>query len=199
MAADKRADEAIEAFLEGPDVRRHRPTTRRRRRRPAAQAQSTAVQVTETQVPVMPRVSTDIRSLPGRIEWNAALERESLRAARYGRPAAVAIVELLTDRPSAPADPWMRTLAGAIATTLRGGCRATDLVARVATGRFQVLLPETPEQGAGRFAERISTACAESVDRAAAPITIRVSVASATTEHRLDEAVADALRSIEAA
>ena len=200
MAADVRTDEAIEAFLEGPEVRQHRPTTRRRRRKPAAPPQSaTAVQVTETPFVVMPRVSTDIRSLPGRLEWNAALERESLRVARYGRPAAVAIVELIGERPTAEIESCMRVIAGPIATTLRAGSRATDLVARIAMSRFQVLLPETPEAGAARFAERLSAACNESIDHSGAPVTLRVSVATATPDHSLHEALADALRSIEAA
>jgi two-component system cell cycle response regulator len=207
IAADDRTDEAIEAFLQGPDVRRHRPTAKRRRRRPAhpAAAQqgqpesAVAVPITETRNAIMPRVSTDIRTIPGRLEWNAALERESLRAARYGRPAAVAIVELISERSNAPVDPWLRMIAGPVATTLRGACRATDLVARVATSRFQVLLPETPEAGASRFAERISTACRGSIEHSGAPVTVRVSVASATRDHSLHEALADALRSIEAA
>ena len=200
MAADERTEESIEAFLQGPEVRRHRCAAKRRRRKPATtQTPNVAVQVSQSRKVVMPRMATDIRSLPGRLEWNAALERESLRAARYGRPAAVAIVELLSERMNAAVDPWMRVLAGPIATTLRAGSRATDLVARVATTRFQVLLPETPETGAGRFAERISRACRDSIDHAGAPVTLRVSVASATTEHPLHEALADALRSIEAA
>lgn len=200
IAADVRTEEAIEAFIEGPEVRQHRPSARRRRRKPAAQQQpTTAVQVAETPFVVMPRVSTDIRSLPGRLEWSAALERESLRAARYGRPAAVAIVELVGERPSTEIEPWLRHIAGPIATTLRAGSRATDLVARVAMTRFQVLLPETPEAGASRFAERVSVACRDSIDHSGAPVSLRVSVATATPDHSLREALADALRSIEAA
>ena len=203
MAADRRADEAIEAFLEGPELRRHKPAPKRRRRKPGAPgAQAgapTSVQVAERPFVVMPRPSTDIRSMPGRLEWNAALERESLRALRYGRPAAVAIVELVGERPNAPVDPWMRILAGPIASTLRGGSRATDLVARVATARFQVLLPETHEAGAGRFAERMTSACRDSIEDAGAPIALRVCVATSTADHSLHEALEEALRSIEAA
>jgi GGDEF domain-containing protein len=199
MAADVRTEEAIEAFIEGPEVRRHRPAARRRRRKPASAQQATAVQVAETPFVVMPRVSTDIRSLPGRLEWNAALERESLRAARYGRPAAVAIVELVGERTNAQIEPWIRLVAGPIATTLRGSSRATDLVARVAMTRFQILLPETSETGAARFAERLSAACSDALDHSGAPVTLRVSVATATPDHSLREALADALRSIEAA
>lgn len=200
MAADKRADEAIEAFLEGPELRRHKPAPKRRRRKPAADGTpATALQVAERHFAVMPRPSTDIRTLPGRMEWSVALERESLRSQRYGSSAAVAIVDLVGERPHAPVDPWMRILAGPIARTLRGGSRATDLVARVSTARFHVLLPETPEAGATRYVERMTAACRESIDEAGVPVALRVCVASATPEHSLQEALTEALRTIEAA
>lgn len=200
MAADKRADEAIEAFLEGPDLRRHKPAPKRRRRKPAAEgAPGTALQVAERHFAVMPRPSTDIRTLPGRMEWSAALERESLRSQRYGSSAAVAIVDLVGERPHAPVDPWMRVLAGPIARTLRGGSRATDLVARVATARFHVLLPETPEAGVTRYVERITAACRDTITETGAPVALRVCVANATHEHSLQEAVTEALQTIEAA
>lgn len=202
MAADRRAEESIEAFLEGPELRRHKPAPKRRRRKAATQGQGSgphSLQVSERPFAIMPRPSTDIRTLPGRLEWNAALERESLRALRYGRPAAVAIVELVGERPTSPIEPWMRLLAGPIASTLRGGSRATDLVARISTSRFQVLLPETPEAGAGRFAERMSTACRDSIESTGAPVDLRVCVAISTPDHSLHEALEQALRSIEAA
>ena len=82
---DERTSESIEAFLEGPEVRRG-PRPRRSPDLPTAvdPSQSGAV--------------ASLRTLPGRLDWNAALERESIRAARYGRPAAVAIVELKPER-----------------------------------------------------------------------------------------------------
>jgi hypothetical protein len=69
----------------------------------------------------------------------------------------------------------------------------------MASARFQVLLPETPEAGAGRFAERVSTACQTSIDAAGAPVAVRVTVAVATPDHSLQEALEGALQSIEAA
>jgi GGDEF domain-containing protein len=145
------------------------------------------------------RPATDIRTIPGRLEFNTALERESLRAGRYGRPAAVAIVELVPVRVNQAIDIWLRSLAGAVSRTLRQGTRATDLVARVANARFQVLLPETPETGAGLFAERVTTACQSSIDESGAPVSVRVTIAAATPEHSLHEALNNALQSIEAA
>ncbi len=148
--------------------------------------------------PPTPRAA-DLRSLPGRLEWNTALQRESLRAARYGRPAAVAIVELKPERAGQSVDPWLPSLAGPIARALRQDSRATDLVARVASARFHVLLPETSEAGADRVAQRIATTCRGFIERVGAPVGIRVSVAATGVEDSLHDALAHALRSIDAA
>jgi len=108
-------------------------------------------------------------------------------------------VELIPERQNQAIDIWLRSLAGPVSRTLRQSTRMTDLVARVANTRFQVLLPETPEAGAGRFAERVSTACQSSIDTAGAPVAVRVTVAVATPDHSLQEALEHALQSIEAA
>jgi GGDEF domain-containing protein len=179
---DERTGEAIEAFLEGPKVRRGRPTPRP----PVELAQPR-------------RASNDLRSLPGRLEFNAALDRENLRAARYGRPAAVAIVELKPDRAGLSVDPWLKSIAGPIARTLRSDSRATDLVARVASTRFQILLPETSESGAERLAERVAAGCRTLIESTGAPVSIHVSVAGTGLDSSLHAALAEALRSIEAA
>jgi Diguanylate cyclase, GGDEF domain len=206
--SDERGDQAIEAFLDGPPVRRQRPTRRRPRKsypnNGNAKAPANAVIPAPEPDPRRAvagaiRPVPDIRTIPGRLEFGAALERESQRAARYGRPASVAIVELVPERVSQQVDIWLRSLAGPVSRTLRQSARATDLVARVANARFQVLLPETPEAGAGRFAERVSTACQGSIDDAGAPVAVRVTVAVATPDHSLEEALAHALQSIEAA
>jgi hypothetical protein len=276
---DDRTVESIEAFLDGPEVRRHRPPIRRPRKgypntgsangatapgagtdaKPAAKGQpgtngrngtagtngtagpndksnetpkwseaaTKGANGTADETPksseaatngagasastaVVPapdsaattyavRPITDIRTIPGRLEYNPALERESMRAARYGRPAAVAIVELIPVRVNQAIDIWLRSLAGPVSRTLRQSTRATDLVARVANARFQVLLPETPQTGAGRFAERVTSACQTSIDETGAPVSVRVTIAAATPEHSLHEALTSALQSIEAA
>ena len=224
---DARTETAIEAFLEGPKIRRGR------RARPAAEANGAEGAAAGTEAtaaatgtvgngtagngtagngtappstalvpavaPKTPRPPTDLRTLPGRLEWNAALERESARAARYGRPAAVAIVELQSERPHQSVDPWLRTIAGPIARVLREDSRATDLVARVANTRFQILLPETSEAGAECLAERIASGCRTFIETTQAPVTVRVCVAAAGQADSLQDALAHALRSIEAA
>ena len=208
---DQRVDQAIESFLEGPPVRRNRPAVRRKARkgypntgsastaRPAPGKAVVPAPEPDARRMAVPRPSVDIRTLPGRLEFGAALERESLRAARYGRPASVAIVELIPERQNQSIDIWLRSLAGPVSRTLRQSTRMTDLVARTANTRFQVLLPETPEAGAGRFAERVSGACQTSIDAAGAPVAVRVTVAVATPDHSLEEALEHALASIEAA
>lgn len=210
--ADARTEEAIEAYLEGPKVRRGRRA--KPAETPAPATGTEAVPGTDSGsgantstdralVPVIepraPRPPTDLRTLPGRLEWNAALDRESTRAARYGRPAAVAIVEIKSERPNQSVDPWLRTIAGPIARVLREDSRATDLVARVASTRFQILLPETSEAGAECLAERIASGCRTFIETTQAPVTVRVSIAAAGLADSLQDALEHALRSIEAA
>lgn len=127
------------------------------------------------------------------------MERESARAARYRRPAAVAIVELKAQGAAQSVEPWLKSLAGPIARVLRGDSRATDLVARVASARFQILLPETNEAGAERLAERVGAGCRAFIESTGAPVTVRISVAGTGLEASLTDALADALRAIEAA
>lgn len=191
---DERTGESIEAFLEGPDVRRSRPLAR-----------VTDVALIDPdapsamRVPARARPSPELRTLPGRLDWYAALARESVRAARYGRPAAVLIVELIPDRPGQDIDPWLRTLAGPIARALRQDSRETDLVARVSGARFQMLLPETDRDGAARLADRVAGQCRAFIQGTGAQVAVRVSVAGTSPDDTLHDALAHALRSIEAA
>lgn len=197
--ADERTGESIEAFLEGPDVRRRRPPSRLALDAPGASREADSTVPTAYGPPAAPRPSADLRRLPGRLEWNAALDRESARAARYRRPASVAIVELKAERANQPVDPFLPSLAGPIARAIREDSRATDLVARVASARFQILLPETTEAGAERLAERVAASCRRHIASTGAPVTVRVSVAGTGLDDSLHEALAHALRTIEAA
>jgi GGDEF domain-containing protein len=197
---DERTESAIQAFLDGPDVRRNRPA----RRTTVATAEASTREAAREGRPAgggtePPRRTTELRTLPGRLDWSAAMTRESARAARYGRPAAVAIVELRHQDPKVDVTPFMRSLAGPISRVLRDDSRATDLVARVATGRFQLLLPETTEAGAERQAERLVAGCRSYIERTGAPLSIRVSVAGTGLQDSLQDALTNALRAIEAA
>jgi GGDEF domain-containing protein len=191
---DERTEEAIEAFLEGPVVRR--PRRRPKAKRPESEHLPAPLPAI---VPRPQRPSSDLRAIPGRLEFAAALDREGARAARYGRPVAVVVVDLIAEPPDEPIDPWMRRLSGAVVRALRDGSRATDLVARVATSRFQVLLPETSELSADHYVERIAADCREVMESVGAPLSIRVTVAAAGRDRSLQDALAHALNAIEAA
>lgn len=199
--ADERTGESIQAFLEGPDIRRGRPHPKAVVEVPGHSPEpgDAAPDGAALRVPGPARSAGDLRTLPGRLEWNAAVARESVRAVRYRRPAAVAIVELKPDHPGAEIDPWLRTIVGPIARALRQDSRATDLVARVASTRFQLLLPETDETGAARLAERVAETCRSFIKGTGAPVAVRVCVASTGLEDTLQDALDHALRSIEAA
>lgn len=216
---DERAESSIQAFLDGPDVRRGRPALRASDGGASSSpiiptsAEDTNAEGATSALPAPgsggttrssgttgpPRRSTDLRTLPGRLEWNAAMAREGARAARYHHPASIAIVELRHRDPKIDVAPFMRALAGPISRALREDTRATDLVARVATARFQLLLPETPEPGAERVAERLSTRCRAYLERTGAPIVVRVSVAGTGLQDSLQDALANAIRAVEAA
>ena len=199
---DDRADEAIEAFLEGRQPRRGRRNIVPAQPAPAqtGEAGDAAVARRGTSATAFTtRPAADLRSLPGRLEWNAAIERESLRAARYSRPAAVAIVEVRPQRNGADTEIMLKMLVGPVARVLRRDSRATDLVARVGSGRFQVLLPETTAAGADQYAERIGATCRTEAGATGAAVIVRVCVAAASRGHSLSDAVEEATKAIEAA
>lgn len=140
-----------------------------------------------------------LRQMPGRLDWNAALEREGQRAARYERPAAVAILELRPLRSSAAMDSWLRTHIAPVGQVLLRQSRASDIVARVGTTRFQVLLPETDARAAGQFVERVVGECQDRLQQLGAPLKVAASFAASGPEVPLRDALSQAVRSIEAA
>jgi len=62
-----------------------------------------------------------------------------------------------------------------------------------------MLLPETSEEGAATLAERVAEQCRSLIQATGAPIAVRVSVAGTGIDDTLDQALAHALRTIEAA
>jgi GGDEF domain-containing protein len=180
---DERTDESIEAFVQG--------RTKKSRR--------ALVPARDSTVQARPGAAVALRSMPGRIEWNAAVERESARAARYERPTAVAILELRPLRSSVTMDSWLRVHAVPVGQVLLRSSRATDIVARVAATRFQILLPETTADAANAFVERIVGECQEQLKPVGAPLKLTASVAASSADVPLRDALSQALRSIEAA
>ena len=177
--ADERTEESIEAFLHGRGSKSSAPSKA----------------ITHPH----PGDTGALRAMPGRLEWNAAVERETARAARYERPAAVAVLELKPLRASVTMDSWLRIHAAPLGQVLLRSSRATDLVARVANARFQVLLPETTAEAAGEFVERVVGECQDQLRELGAPLRVTASVAGSSPDVPLREAVSQALRSIEAA
>jgi hypothetical protein len=180
---DERTDEAIEAFVQGRTKK----------------SRSALVPVADSAIQPRPGAAVALRSMPGRIEWNAAIERVSARAARYERPTAVAIFELRPLRSSVTMDSWIRVHAVPVGQVLLRSSRATDVVARVAATRFQILLPETTAEAANGFVERIVGECQEQLKTIGAPLKLTASVAASSADVPLRDAVSQALRQIEAA
>ena len=184
---DKRTDKSIEDFLDGPKTRKQATT----------KALTVPGQTAVAHSPTGDAVA--LRSMPGRLAWSEALDREAHRATRYGRPTAVAIFELRPERASATLDSWVRTHAAPIGESLLRLSRATDTVARMTSTRFQVLLPETSDEAAGRFVERVVSECQGRLTALGAPLRVQTSVAASSPELPLRDAVAQAVRTIEAA
>ncbi len=160
-----RTDEHIEAFLDGPSRARR---TRRRHFRPDGV--------------VRPR---SIVPLDTRTDWERAVRHEDARVARYGRPAAVLVVDVVVAANGAE-DRYVARLGSAIRTQVR----ETDRVARVSPTRFHVLLPETDEREATALAERVARACRDVLPTApAAESVVRAAVASPAGGGTLTEAV----------
>lgn len=92
--------------------------------------------------------------------WERVLRDESARVARFGRPSTVVTASLphLED----VAERWGRDAADRVvaetARLLESEGRAVDQIARLGDTRFAILLPETDEFGASRYAERVRAA-----------------------------------------
>lgn len=92
--------------------------------------------------------------------WEDLVREESARAARFGRPSMVVTATLpqLED----VAERWGRDAAdrvvAEITRVLESEGRAVDRMALLGDSTFGILLPETSELGASRFAERVRAA-----------------------------------------
>ena len=123
--------------------------------------------------------------LPRRQVFEERLRQELERSARTGRPLAVALADV---------DDFKRLndghghLAGdralqAVAATLAGGCRSTDLVARFGGEEFVLLFPETGLEAAGALAEKLRAGVAArevtGLDGERLSVTVSVGLAAA--------------------
>jgi hypothetical protein len=171
---DARAEEVIDAYIAGPRGRRgRRDGTKTNGTKPG-----TAV------------------ALDNRIAWNEALAQESARSERYRRPASVVVVRAQA-RPGSEDELAVSRLAQPIGHVLRRGARETDFVTRVADGRFHILMPETGEDEAVQFAERVLGDCEIWIRATGAPVVLRSAAAAATAERSLEAALEHAIEVID--
>jgi diguanylate cyclase (GGDEF)-like protein len=115
----------------------------------------------------------DLTSLPNRRALNEALTHEIQRAKRYGTPLSLTLFDLdhfkqVNDTHGHPAGD--RVLV-ATARAVERNLRESDVFARVGGEEFVVLLPNTSEEGAVDFAERLRAAL-----QAISPLALAVDV-----------------------
>ncbi len=115
---------------------------------------------------------------------------ENVRIHRYHRPATVVIFELggldrLVARLGADA---ADRVVPALADTMRRLARDVDLVARLAPGRFAILLPETDEVAAINYVERVRRACELWLESGAIALTLAAGWAGTDGDPTLVEA-----------
>jgi len=128
----------------------------------------------------------DVRLDPLRVVLDAAsfeavVVHEDAREERYRRPTTVVVLELdgldrLVDRLGAAA---AERVEPDVAATVAKLARRSDYVARLAPGRFAVLMPETDEIVAINYVERIRQACDEWLESGA--IAMRLAIGWAST------------------
>lgn len=86
-----------------------------------------------------------------------------------------------------------------IAHAVRRGVRDADLVTRTATATFQILLPETTELQATRFAERVVADCDVWLRAMSAPVHLRATAAGTSAEETIEDALERALQAFKVA
>jgi diguanylate cyclase (GGDEF)-like protein len=106
---------------------------------------------------------------------------EDARIQRYRRPATIVMIEVegldrLVERLG---DSAIDRLIPAVADSLRRNARESDHVARLASGRFAILLPETDEIQAINYIERVRKACDLWLESGAVALRLAIGWASA--------------------
>jgi diguanylate cyclase (GGDEF)-like protein len=142
----------------------------------------------------------DLTGVDGPRFWDRTFEREVARVKRYRRPVTVALVELggldRFARRWGPdvAEEALRTCA----RTLAGELRTSDLLARIETARFAILLTETAEIPAINFIERARVACEHALRASGKDITISFGWANPPPGGTLADAAEQAVARLEA-
>ena len=137
--------------------------------------------------PARPQAGLDVLTgLDDEATWDRRLADESARVRRYPRPVTIVRLELegLERLTGLLGDEAGDRLLLAMADTLRRLARDTDHVARLGHGGFAVLMPETPEEAAVGYVERVSRACGLWLEAGA--IAVRLAVGWAATSGGID-------------
>lgn len=181
---DERVDEAITAFLNGPEL---------------PEGEASAATITGREVPAAARGRRvhALATIANHDSWLKALARESLRSQRYGRPAAVLVIAGLPASETAEARAWLGRVAAPIAHSVRRGVRASDLATRTGEATFQVLLPETTDREARHAAERMMADCQIWLQAVQAPVVLRWAAVGAMPGVPLESALARAHEEIQ--
>jgi diguanylate cyclase (GGDEF)-like protein len=177
---DHRLTERLEAFLDGPAPK------------PSGAAGPDAPLA--PLAPLRPAASRAPVALDSRADWNEALRYEAARHERYGRPVAIAVIDLVLVESSgrAPARSAVDAAASVVGRVLRSSMRLPDRIARVGPARFHVLLPETSRADARRFAERARRAAESALAGGAVQVSLRIAIAAPSREEPLPAALATA-------
>jgi diguanylate cyclase (GGDEF)-like protein len=129
-------------------------------------------------------------------EWNLILADEGARVRRYGRPATVVLIELdgLDRMTSILGVDAADRILPAVADSISRHARGADHVARLGTGRFGILLPETNEVEAVNFVERIRQVCELWLESGAIAMRLAIGWASPAADDSLGDAFNEAER-----
>ena len=129
-------------------------------------------------------------SAPG--AWSRTVVDEEASIRRYHRPATVVVIEVegLERLVSRLGPSSVDRIVPAVGDTIRRGAREADHVARLATGRFGVLMPETDEILAINFIERVRKACDLWLESGAVSLRLAIGWASSTGDGSLVDAEA---------
>ncbi len=96
--------------------------------------------------------------LPNSAQLHDLLRREIARSLRYGDRAALAIFDVrITGYHPAPGVPAPPSPAQYVASTMLEAARTSDIVARIDTTHFAVVLTECTDDGAVHFGDRLRT------------------------------------------
>jgi hypothetical protein len=137
--------------------------------------------------------------LDSRMSFLDALRREDERVRRYRRPAAVAVLEIVSSPDEPARDPDLERSSWRLIDATTRIVRETDRVARVAPGRFHLLLPETKPRQAERVVERIRARWEERMSGETGDLRLITAVASVPPGEGVVAGLARAEATVEAA